>query len=228
MDNVRDRIGRAVVHCFTGEKDELFDYLDRDFHIGITGWICDERRGVHLRELVKNIPAQRLLLETDAPYLLPRNVRPLPSHRRNEPMYLAHICAEVARDRGEDVALTAANATAAATHFFALDESSTPAATSVPVDHKYTCMQLRGRRRGAPVHDRCENTAAGSANALTAAQCLFDRSTEMETVYKAGPCARTMPESWRRLHRHDCTPKRNYALGETNGQISTLPVTTSY
>ena len=122
MDNVRDRIGRAVVHCFTGEKNELFDYLDRDFHIGITGWICDERRGVHLRELVKSIPAQRLLLETDAPYLLPRNVRPLPSHRRNEPMYLAHICAEVARDRGEDVAITAANATAAARHFFALDE----------------------------------------------------------------------------------------------------------
>jgi TatD DNase family protein len=122
MDNVRDRISRAVVHCFTGERAELFDYLDRDFYIGITGWICDERRGVHLRELVKSIPADRLLLETDAPYLLPRNVKPLPSHRRNEPMYLAHICAEVARDRGEDVAITAANTTAAATRFFALDE----------------------------------------------------------------------------------------------------------
>jgi TatD DNase family protein len=118
MDNVRGRIGRAVVHCFTGEKPELFDYLDRDFHIGITGWICDERRGTHLRELVKNIPADRLMLETDAPYLLPRNVRPMPSHRRNEPMYLAHICAEVARDRGEDIAVTAANATATARAFF--------------------------------------------------------------------------------------------------------------
>jgi len=120
MDNVRGRIGPAVVHCFTGEKNELFDYLDRDFHIGITGWICDERRGGHLRELVKSIPADRLMLETDAPYLLPRTVKPMPSHRRNEPMYLAHICAEVARDRGEDVAVTAANATATARRFFGL------------------------------------------------------------------------------------------------------------
>jgi TatD DNase family protein len=128
MDNVRGRIRRAVVHCFTGTAAELADYLDRDFYIGITGWICDERRGMHLRELVKDIPANRLLLETDAPYLLPRNVRPMPSHRRNEPMYLAHICAEVARDRGEDVALTAANANAAARQFFALPETAPPAA----------------------------------------------------------------------------------------------------
>jgi len=120
MDNVRGRIGAAVVHCFTGTKDELFDYLDRDFHIGITGWICDERRGTHLRELVKHIPANRLMLETDAPYLLPRNVQPMPAHRRNEPMYLAHICAEVARDRDEDVAVTAAKATATARAFFRL------------------------------------------------------------------------------------------------------------
>jgi TatD DNase family protein len=120
MDNVRGRIGAAVVHCFTGEKAELFDYLDRDFYIGITGWICDERRGSHLRELVRHIPSERLLLETDAPYLLPRNVKPMPSHRRNEPMYLAHICAEVARDRGEEVAVTAANTTAAARRFFGL------------------------------------------------------------------------------------------------------------
>ena len=120
LDNVRGRIGRAVVHCFTGAKEELFDCLDRDFYIGITGWICDERRGTHLRELVKNIPANRLMLETDAPYLLPRDIKPPPSHRRNEPMYLAHICAQVARDRGEDVAVTAANATATAQEFFAL------------------------------------------------------------------------------------------------------------
>jgi TatD DNase family protein len=120
MDNVRDRIGPAVVHCFTGEKQELFDYLDRDFHIGITGWICDERRGTHLRELVKSIPPNRLMLETDAPYLLPRNVKPMPPHRRNEPMYLGHICAEVARDRGEDTQLTATHTTATARAFFRL------------------------------------------------------------------------------------------------------------
>ena len=120
MDNVRDRIGRAVVHCFTGEKNELFDCLDRDFYIGITGWICDERRGTHLRELIKSIPADRLMLETDAPYLLPRNVKPMPAHRRNEPMYLAHIVEELARDRDEEVEVTAAATVATARKFFRL------------------------------------------------------------------------------------------------------------
>src|SRR6185437_4525248 len=84
----RDRVPAVVVHCFTDERKALFDYLDLDCHIGITGWICDERRGLHLRELVREIPANRLMLETDAPYLLPRDIRPQPSDRRNEPMYL--------------------------------------------------------------------------------------------------------------------------------------------
>jgi TatD DNase family protein len=123
MDNMRGRIGAAVVHCFTGASQELDDYLERDFFIGITGWICDERRGTHLRELVKRIPANRLMLETDAPYLLPRNLASPPSHRRNEPMYLAHIATFVARERGENVAVTAANATVTARAFFRLPAS---------------------------------------------------------------------------------------------------------
>ena len=114
------RIGQAVVHCFTGSRGELFDCLDQDWHVGITGWLCDERRGQHLRELVRHVPANRLMIETDAPYLLPRSVRPQPSHRRNEPMYLAHIVEELARDRGEDVATTAAATTATARAFFNL------------------------------------------------------------------------------------------------------------
>jgi TatD DNase family protein len=113
-------LGPAVVHCFTGTRAELFDYLDRDWYVGVTGWLCDERRGQHLRELVKHIPADRLLIETDAPYLLPRTVRPQPSHRRNEPMYLAHIVEELARDRREEVTVTAAQTTANARKFFGL------------------------------------------------------------------------------------------------------------
>jgi len=120
MANFDGRLGPAVVHCFTGTRGELFDYLDRDWHIGITGWLCDERRGLHLRELVKHIPANRLMVETDAPYLLPRTARPQPSHRRNEPMYLAHIVEELARDRGEDVATAAAHSAATASAFFRL------------------------------------------------------------------------------------------------------------
>ncbi len=114
------KLGPAVVHCFTGERTELYDYLDQDWHVGITGWLCDERRGQHLRALVPHIPAQRLLIETDAPYLLPRTVKPQPSHRRNEPMYLAHIVEELAHDRGEDVAVTAAQTTENARAFFRL------------------------------------------------------------------------------------------------------------
>ncbi len=118
------RLGRAVVHCFTGARDELFDYLDAGWYIGITGWLCDDRRGQHLRELVRHIPAERLMIETDAPYLLPRTVRPQPSHRRNEPMYLAHICHELARDRGESVEQVAQATTATARAFFDLPESA--------------------------------------------------------------------------------------------------------
>ena len=120
MKEFDGKLGPAVVHCFTGSRAELFDYLDQDWHIGITGWLCDERRGLHLRELVKQIPANRLMVETDAPYLLPRSVKPQPSHRRNEPMYLAHIVEELARDRGENVAVTAANTTATTRAFFRL------------------------------------------------------------------------------------------------------------
>jgi TatD DNase family protein len=130
LANFDGTLGAVVVHCFTGTRKELFDYLDRDWYVGITGWLCDERRGQHLRELVKHIPAARLLIETDAPYLLPRTVKPQPSHRRNEPMYLAHIVEELARDRGEDVAVTAAQTTTNARAFFRLPMP----ATSLPAN----------------------------------------------------------------------------------------------
>lgn len=95
----RESLGGAVIHCFTGDADELDAYLDLDLHVGVTGWICDERRGRHLRELVRRIPLSRLMLETDAPYLLPRDLHPKPTSRRNEPMYLRHILESVARCR---------------------------------------------------------------------------------------------------------------------------------
>lgn len=87
----RHSLNRVLVHCFTDSEKALFDYLDQDCYIGITGWICDERRGKHLIELVKNIPINRLLLETDSPYLIPRNLKPKPKTRRNEPRHLPHI-----------------------------------------------------------------------------------------------------------------------------------------
>ena len=114
----RERITDIVVHCFTGTEEELDDYLALDCHVGITGWICDERRGHHLREFVHRIPADRLMVETDAPYLLPRDLRPKPKSRRNEPVHLPHIVETIARARGEDPEALAAATTATARRFF--------------------------------------------------------------------------------------------------------------
>ena len=124
----RDRLGPAVIHCFTGDRDALHAYLDLDLHVGITGWICDERRGLHLRELAGRIPADRLMLETDSPYLLPRDLRPRPRSRRNEPARLAHIARVVADAAGETVEALAARTTATACAFFGLPLSSDMAA----------------------------------------------------------------------------------------------------
>jgi TatD DNase family protein len=98
-----NNVHKAVAHCFTGEREELRAYLDLGLYIGITGWICDERRGKHLLELVREIPRDRLLLETDAPYLTPRDMKPQPKARRNEPAFLAHIAKAVAQALGRGV-----------------------------------------------------------------------------------------------------------------------------
>ena len=111
---------RGVAHCFTGGEAELATYLELGLHIGVTGWICDERRGQELQALVALIPAGRLLLETDAPYLLPRDLRPRPAARRNEPGFLPHIAATVARLRGESLEACSAHTTSAARSLFGL------------------------------------------------------------------------------------------------------------
>lgn len=98
----RHRLQNAVVHCFTDDKKALYSLLDLDCHIGITGWICDERRGQELQALVSDIPANRLMLETDAPYLLPRDLPQAPSDKTNHPRYLPHILHSVARHQGKD------------------------------------------------------------------------------------------------------------------------------
>src|ERR1700741_4597421 len=83
----RELAARSVLHCFTDGPREAEDCLALGLSLGITGWVCDERRGGALREAVTRVPADRLLLETDAPYLLPRTLAVKPSHRRNEPMF---------------------------------------------------------------------------------------------------------------------------------------------
>lgn len=110
----------GVAHCFTAGARERDAYLELGLAIGITGWICDERRGTHLHAIVRHIPAGRLLLETDGPYLLPRDLKPAPASRRNEPQYLPHVAAAVARARGETLAELAAHTTDTARTLFGL------------------------------------------------------------------------------------------------------------
>ncbi|ART80702.1 TatD family hydrolase [Oceanisphaera avium] len=97
----RDKLPGAVLHCFTGSEAKLKDCLELDLHIGITGWICDERRGQELQGLVSLIPAKRLMIETDSPYLLPRDINIKPKPKRNEPAFLGHIAQRIATCRGE-------------------------------------------------------------------------------------------------------------------------------
>jgi TatD DNase family protein len=120
LRDFRGAFSGGVAHCFTGGQGHLDEYLALGLHIGITGWVCDERRGLELRADVPRIPADRLLLETDAPYLLPRDLRPPPKSRRNEPRFLAHIAAAVAQLRGESRESVAAVTTRNAETLFAL------------------------------------------------------------------------------------------------------------
>ncbi len=100
LDECGARLPAGVAHCFTGGPAELADYLDRGLYVGITGWICDERRGDALRTAARHLPLDRVMVETDAPYLLPRDLEPKPRTRRNEPMHLPHVLHALARLMG--------------------------------------------------------------------------------------------------------------------------------
>ena len=117
---LRPKLAGGVAHCFTGGKRELDAYLDLDLYIGVTGWACDERRGADLRAALPHIPLTRLLLETDAPYLLPRDLAPKPKTRRNEPAFLLHIAERVAAAMGKPVDAVARAATENSEKLFGL------------------------------------------------------------------------------------------------------------
>lgn len=121
LRDFQGRIARGVAHCFTGSRHELDRYLELGLWIGITGWLCDERRGAHLLELVRHIPADRLMIESDAPYLLPRTLRNRPASRRNEPAYLPEVLRVLAAARGESPEECAVLTSANARRFFDLE-----------------------------------------------------------------------------------------------------------
>ncbi|MED3662936.1 TatD family hydrolase [Ureibacillus sp. FSL K6-8385] len=120
--NFRDLAETSVVHCFTGDEEQVKKYVSMGFYIGLTGWICDERRGRDLQNAVKYIPLDRLLIETDAPYLLPRNLENKPKNRRNEPAFLPHIAKEIAKYMGVEPEIVAKHATENTRKLFNLPE----------------------------------------------------------------------------------------------------------
>ena len=101
LRSYRDHLVDAVTHCFTGTREALYGYLDLDMHIGITGWVCDDKRGTELQGLVADIPLQRLMVETDAPYLLPKTMPEPPKGKRNEPAFLPWVINKIAEQRNE-------------------------------------------------------------------------------------------------------------------------------
>jgi TatD DNase family protein len=113
------QINHGVAHCFTGDSDQLKAYLDLGLYIGITGWVCDERRGQSLQQAIQYLPLDRILLETDAPYLLPRTLKPRPKY--NEPALLPAIAAEVCRLKQIDSRQLAAACNANAHRLFCLN-----------------------------------------------------------------------------------------------------------
>lgn len=90
----------GVVHCFSGSRSELAAYLDLGLCIGITGIVTVQGRGAELRQMVASIPSDRLLIETDAPYLTPVPERN--RHRRNEPAFVRSCLLKLAEVRKED------------------------------------------------------------------------------------------------------------------------------
>ncbi len=119
-DRIDDLAG-GVAHCFTGGPREMAEYLEMGLYIGITGWVCDERRGHDLQAALPALPLDRLLLETDAPYLMPRDLPQKLPGRRNEPSVLPHVLQTVARLMRTDPAEVAAAATGNSERLFGLD-----------------------------------------------------------------------------------------------------------
>lgn len=106
-EKVSDRTG--VIHCFTGNYATARKYIDLGFYISFSG-IATFKKSEDIRDAAKNIPADRLLLETDSPYLAPVPMRGKP----NEPAYVKYVAEAVAAARGvtfEEISeLTAENA----------------------------------------------------------------------------------------------------------------------
>lgn len=118
LDIIKDYKGKEVVHCFTGDAATVKRYLDRGFHIGITGWINDERRNQDLKKALPLIPPERLMIETDAPFLTPIEAIRDTGKKRNVPGNLVYVLKKIAGELGMDQDVLAKQVTANTKAFF--------------------------------------------------------------------------------------------------------------
>ncbi len=114
------KVPAMISHCFTGNINEMQQCVDAGMYIGVTGWVCDERRGADLQAAVRELPLERLMIETDAPYLTPRTIRPRPKSSRNEPKYLSYVAEKIAELKSVSFEEVVAHATANSERVFAL------------------------------------------------------------------------------------------------------------
>jgi TatD DNase family protein len=116
-DEYLSKLPKAVVHCFTGTLHEAKTYLDKGFYLGFTGAISDQNRFKHLEEVIKYVPLDRMMIETDAPFMLPKNM-PRTQNRRNEPAFLPYVAQTIANLKKTSISGVAEETTEVSRNFF--------------------------------------------------------------------------------------------------------------
>lgn len=123
MNSYKEQIPKSVVHCFTGSLDEAKYYLEKGYFLGFTGAISDERRFSQLKEVIEYTPLDRMMIETDAPFMLPKNMsnRSLRNNeRRNEPAFLPYVASYIAQIKNISIEKVQDETTLVANRFFNL------------------------------------------------------------------------------------------------------------
>ncbi len=116
-DEYTSKLPKAVIHCFTGSLSEAKIYLEKGFYLGFTGAISDERRFKHLEEVIQYVPLDRMMIETDAPFMLPKNM-PRMQNRRNEPSFLPYVAQTIAGLKKISISEVAEETTEVTRNFF--------------------------------------------------------------------------------------------------------------